>query len=129
MPQLDIVTYSGQVFWLLVVFFVFYTIVIKQVLPMLARILKARQKKLEVSRSNVDGFGAENAETAQSFDNMFISSLQESSSSTREHFNQTTEWVSSNDHEVQMNKLRESNSIFLKSIGKNSLQLNQILTS
>lgn len=126
MPQLDIVTYSGQVFWLFVVFFVYYTIVLRHVLPMLARILKARQKKLEISRSNVDGFGTENIETGENFDNLVISSLQGSSSSSRDHLVQSNSWIQANDAEAQLTVLHSSNTLILNNIASDKLELEQL---
>ena len=53
MPQLDTLTFASQLFWLLVCFLVFYSLVISQVLPKLARILKVRSKKINsAAKSN-----------------------------------------------------------------------------
>lgn len=44
MPQLSIETFVSQYFWLILIFLVFYYVVITQVLPNIAKILKARNK-------------------------------------------------------------------------------------
>lgn len=49
MPQIDTLTFASQLFWLLICFLVFYSLVISQVLPKLARILKVRSKKINSS--------------------------------------------------------------------------------
>lgn len=55
MPQIDTLTFASQLFWLLICFLVFYRLVISQVLPKLARILKVRSKKINSgSRSNTN---------------------------------------------------------------------------
>lgn len=45
MPQLDLSTYSTQLFWLAFLFFCFYSFSFFQVVPSLARIFKVRTKK------------------------------------------------------------------------------------
>ena len=49
MPQLDSVTFLSQVFWLSIGFFIFYIIVVKNIIPSLGRMLKVRTKKVVVS--------------------------------------------------------------------------------
>lgn len=43
MPQLDRFSFISQIFWLLVIFFSFYVILLRFILPHIGRILKARQ--------------------------------------------------------------------------------------
>jgi F-type H+-transporting ATPase subunit b len=47
MPQLDISTYSSQVFWLLVTFVILYFLLWKVALPKVASVLSQRQSKVE----------------------------------------------------------------------------------
>lgn len=45
MPQLDISTFSTQLFWLVVIFFCFYSFSFLYAVPGLSRVLKVRNKK------------------------------------------------------------------------------------
>ena len=51
MPQFDIYSYSGQVFFTLIFFVFFYLIVSKVLLPKLARTDKFRRKLLELAKN------------------------------------------------------------------------------
>jgi len=51
MPQFDIMTFFNQVFWLIFIFFVFYIVVIRYILPVLAFSLKSRSKILKLAIS------------------------------------------------------------------------------
>lgn len=42
MPQLDVSSFTTQIFWLLLIFFGFYFLLLKLVLPKVAKILKIR---------------------------------------------------------------------------------------
>jgi len=42
MPQLDVSSFTTQIFWLLLIFFGFYFLLLKLVLPKVAKILKLR---------------------------------------------------------------------------------------
>ena len=46
MPQFDKVTFFNQIFWLLILFLGFYTIVLKYYLPKASFVLKLRSKKI-----------------------------------------------------------------------------------
>jgi len=46
MPQFDNVTFFNQIFWFSILLFAFYFFVLKNVLPKLGMILKARKKKV-----------------------------------------------------------------------------------
>jgi hypothetical protein len=46
MPQLDLVSYMSQFFWLWFFFLGFYLVLVQYFLPKMARILKFRQKKM-----------------------------------------------------------------------------------
>lgn len=49
MPQFDTMTFFNQVFWLITIVFVFYTVVARYVLPVLAFSLKSRAKNLKLT--------------------------------------------------------------------------------
>ena len=47
MPQLDITTYSSQIFWLIVTFGVLYYLVVRKALPHISEVLESRQAKID----------------------------------------------------------------------------------
>ena len=52
MPQFDILQYSTQLFWLMVIFNVFYFYGTLEILPRLATVYKTRNKKLNFEVNN-----------------------------------------------------------------------------
>lgn len=56
MPQLDTATYRGQVTWLRIVFGVFYTRRVKDILPRRNRAMKFRVRKVRHSRNSVGAY-------------------------------------------------------------------------
>jgi len=53
MPQLDLVTFPSQVFWLSLVFLVFYSFVSGHFVPLCHKIIQTRTKKLSVASGKV----------------------------------------------------------------------------
>lgn len=56
MPQLDIVSYMSQFFWLWFFFIGFYLTLVQHFLPKMARILKFRQKKMSSIQDQSSGY-------------------------------------------------------------------------
>ena len=54
MPQLDISTYSSQLFWLVICFFSMYFIMAKLIIPRIADIMEQRQNKIDDYISRAD---------------------------------------------------------------------------
>jgi F0F1-type ATP synthase membrane subunit b/b' len=55
MPQLDLYIAMSQVFWFTLLFIVFYLLVVRDILPALARSIKLRKKKVSTaSASSLD---------------------------------------------------------------------------
>lgn len=57
MPQFDKVTFFNQIFWVTLVFFTFYFVLLKQVLPALFLSLKTRKKAIKSYGDNFSGTG------------------------------------------------------------------------
>ncbi len=49
MPQFDTMSFFNQVFWLILIFFNFYVVVLRFMLPILASSLKSRNKNLSLT--------------------------------------------------------------------------------
>jgi F-type H+-transporting ATPase subunit b len=55
MPQLDLVTFPSQVFWLAIIFMVFYAFVSGHFVPLLHKIIQTRAKKLALVSETSSG--------------------------------------------------------------------------
>lgn len=53
MPQLDMITFFSQIFWLTVTFYGFYFFILRVYLPKIAVVLKTRKKKLLLGSTGV----------------------------------------------------------------------------
>nr|YP_009118108.1 ATP synthase F0 subunit 8 [Malawimonas californiana]AJF22882.1 ATP synthase F0 subunit 8 [Malawimonas californiana] len=62
MPQLDKYTYSSQIFWCLVTFFTIYGVLIKEILPNIAKILKIRKRLFNTYQDTLLQFKKEKSE-------------------------------------------------------------------
>jgi hypothetical protein len=65
MPQLDTASFMPQIISLLVVFSTFYAIVLNNILPTLATMLKVRSKKLSQGQDLIGSMETESKSTDQ----------------------------------------------------------------
>lgn len=56
MPQLDITTYSSQLFWLVICFFSMLFLMSKWIIPMIVEIMDQRQRKINDNLSQAEEF-------------------------------------------------------------------------
>jgi|SaaInl7_100m_RNA_FD_contig_21_3449758_length_336_multi_4_in_0_out_0_1 F0F1-type ATP synthase membrane subunit b/b' len=61
MPQLDIATFFNQIFSTLVVFFIYFLIVSKGIIPSVTQIFQTREKYFQIMRS----MGSDSAEVSE----------------------------------------------------------------
>lgn len=74
MPQLDAATYLSQVTWLVLFFVIYYRVGLNYILPSLAGRLKARAKKVALSKGRVSGFDGERLTALSGYDTAVSSS-------------------------------------------------------
>jgi len=117
MPQLDTATYLPQVFWLLLVFFIFYICVLQFILPKLSTILKVRSKKLNEGEHILDEMSTESNELGVVYDNILTKSLKESERLVQMSNNEAFTWVDSSSHQ-DISDLQKINSFYLKTLGE-----------
>ena len=123
MPQLDVVTYFSQVFWVLFVFLFFYTVVLKQLLPLIARVVKVRFKKTDINRISVDIYKNEIFGTQKSFDNLVINSWNVFSLFSISSNVISKNWVYENSFVLnECYSLKAANISFLKSVGNSKIR-------
>lgn len=122
MPQLDTASYLPQVFSLVVVFFVFYMIVLKNILPSLGTILKVRSKKLSQGQDLISNMEAENTKIAVEYDNILSKSLKESGELLQNTTNDSSEWINNSLRTItrksQDQKVVDMNKAYLKGVGE-----------
>lgn len=68
MPQLDVATFPGQIFWLIVSFGLLYWLLSKRALPRIAEILAARQEKIAADLDRAARLRAEAEEALQRYE-------------------------------------------------------------
>ena len=60
MPQLDLYIAMSQVFWFTIFFLGFYVLIVRDILPAMARSLKLRQKKVDAGNNKGGGKNNDN---------------------------------------------------------------------
>lgn len=95
MPQIDSVTFLSQLFWLLVTFMGFYSLVLSGVLPRLARILKVRSKKVLLDDNNSGGSSNETNEVLASYDALILNRSRQSRLLIQKTDETSKEWITS----------------------------------
>lgn len=115
MPQLDAAAYLNQVFWLILVFFTFYLIVLKNILPALSRILKVRTKKAIMASEGANNLTDERVATIESYDAMISKTARETVQLTNTSVEKSQQWVSSNKKELTTGNT-EGNKAYMNAI-------------
>ena len=93
MPQIDSVTFLSQLFWLVVIFFLFYSFILSDVLPSLSRILKVRAKKLTSDSHRIRNDTPESREIVSNYDSILIEARRVSRNLVHKTDNISKDWV------------------------------------
>lgn len=121
MPQLDGVTYLPQVFWLRVVFFVFYLITVKNIVPTLSRILKVRAKKLSFAQGGLQELNDEGQRVRMEYDIIRSKALKESANMLQRRHEEARLWVNSRVQELTVEESKGGenyNGFYLAAVGE-----------
>lgn len=116
MPQLDIYVAMSQVFWFTILFVIFYILIVRDILPVLARSIKLRKKKvggssgssLDTETNNIIAQTATTLETSLNDSRTLLSNVSTASS----------DWLESSVKDVNENTLLELNKTYVKTIGE-----------
>jgi hypothetical protein len=111
MPQLDIYVAMSQVFWFTILFVIFYILIVRDILPVLARSIKLRKKKvggssgssLDTETNTIIAQTATTLETSLNDSRTLLSNVSTASSSVKD---------------VNENTLLELNKTYVKTIGE-----------
>jgi hypothetical protein len=75
MPQLDLVTFPSQVFWLSIFFIIFYAFVSGHFVPLTHKIIQTRSKKIEMSQDLASGQSEAEASALSESEGLVVASL------------------------------------------------------
>nr|AAG23670.1 ATP synthase F0 subunit 8 [Thraustochytrium aureum] len=96
MPQLDFITFTSQIFWLLIIFFIIYVFFNQSIVPFLARVLKIRRKKSFCNRKLTTAFFNENKVLFSEYDSALVKSSRSLNNLFVNHNSSLQSWVSIN---------------------------------
>lgn len=128
MPQLDTYMYFSQVFWLLVIYSFFYILVLQNILPEVARVLKLRRKRMSSEGSNT--LSEEHKEVMTTTSGVLETSLKDSTTFLTNVRVSSSEWLEASLKEANEKTLLDLNKGYLKSVGElkgQSLLINNII--
>ena len=116
MPQMDLYIGASQVFWFTVIFLFFYILIVKNILPVLARSIKLRKKK--VDNTSVSTLDNEGAEVVSKTASILEGSLRESQSLLSNVSVSSSNWLDNSVKEVNEKTLLDLNKNYIKVIGE-----------
>lgn len=113
---MDLYIGASQVFWFTVIFLFFYILIVKNILPVLARSIKLRKKK--VDNTSVSTLDNEGAEVVSKTASILEGSLRESQSLLSNVSVSSSNWLDSSVKEVNEKTLLDLNKNYIKVIGE-----------
>ena len=116
MPQMDLYIGASQVFWFTVIFLFFYILIVKNILPVLARSIKLRKKK--VDNTSVSTLDNEGTEVVSKTASILEGSLRESQSLLSNVSVSSSNWLDNSVKEVNEKTLLDLNKNYIKVIGE-----------
>lgn len=123
MPQFDKVSFFTQIFWLVLVFFSFYMLLLKNFIPSLSRIIKTRIKKLQLGQHAIHSLQEEKTSLFINSEEYINKKIQTFRDFGSKNIQTTIGWLS-NSSKITNKNLTSNNSYIkkiLKISGKNSL--------
>jgi len=117
MPQMDLYIGMSQVFWFTVIFITFYLLIVKNILPVIARSVKLRKKKVGGTSGESSLDGETNAIIAQTATTL-EGSLKDSQSLLSSVSTASSEWLDSSVKNVNESTLLDLNKTYIKTIGE-----------
>jgi len=116
MPQLDLYIAMSQVFWFTLGFIVFYLLVVRDILPTLARSIKLRKKK--VSTASAASLDDESTAIVGQTATTLEVSLNDSRTLLSKVSSESSQWLESSLLEANEKTLLEVNKTYIKTIGE-----------
>ena len=113
---MDLYIGASQVFWFTVIFLFFYILIVKNILPVLARSIKLRKKK--VDNTSVSTLDNEGTEVVSKTASILEGSLRESQSLLSNVSVSSSNWLDNSIKEVNEKTLLDLNKNYIKVIGE-----------
>lgn len=118
MPQLDIYVAFSQVFWFSILFIIFYVLMVRDILPVLARSIKLRKKKVGGTAAGSSSLDEETdailAQTATTLEG----SLKDSQTLLSSVSSTSSNWLNSTLKDTNEKVLLDANKSYVKVIGE-----------
>ena len=112
MPQMDLYIGMSQVFWFTVIFLVFYILITKNILPVLARSIKLRKKKVGTTAQS--SFGTEADEVSAKTASILEGSLRDSQTLLSNVSTSSSNWLETSVKEVNEKTILDLNKNYIK---------------
>lgn len=116
MPQLDIYIAMSQVFWFTIFFLIFYVLIVRDILPILARSIKLRKKKVSGTSSTV--LDDETRTIINQTANTLELSLNDSKKLLTKVSVESSAWLESSIKNTNEKTLLDVNKVYIKTIGE-----------
>lgn len=116
MPQMDLYIGMSQVFWFTIVFLFFYILIVKNILPVLARSIKLRKKKVDGGAAT--SLDSESSEVIGKTASILEGSLRDSQTLLSNVSLSSSNWLDSSLKDVNEKTLVDLNKNYLKVIGE-----------
>jgi F0F1-type ATP synthase membrane subunit b/b' len=116
MPQLDLYVAMSQVFWFVIIFVIFYLLITKNILPVLARSIKLRKKK--VSNIGITNLDQEGEEVIKQTATTLETSLKDSQVLLNNLSSSSSEWLTKSINDANETTLLNLNKNYIKVIGE-----------
>ena len=118
MPQFDKITFFNQIFWLILIFSSFYFILLKNYLPKIGSVLKARSKKLLKSNTLAGEFKAEELCVLSDSSRIFVGTATLCRTSLLNGVGKSNDWLNSSNSSLSVSDLKGTQEEYFKSFGK-----------
>jgi len=118
MPQFDKITFFNQIFWLILIFSSFYIVLLKNYLPKIGSVLKARSKKLLKSNRMADQFKTEESSVLADSSRIFIGTAALCRTNLFNGVGKSNDWLNSSNENLLVSGLKNAQGEYFNSFGK-----------
>ena len=118
MPQFDKITFFNQIFWLILIFSSFYFILLKNFLPKIGSVLKARNKKLLKSNSLAEQFKSEELSVLADSNRVFVGTAALCRTNLFNGVDKSNNWLDSSQKTLLVSDLKNTQEEYFKYFGK-----------
>jgi len=117
MPQFDKITFFNQIFWLILIFSSFYFILLKNYLPKIGSVLKARNKKLFKSNTLAGQFKSEELSVLADSTRVFVGTATLCRTSLFNGIGKSNDWLDSSQKSLYVSDLKKTQNNYFESFG------------